>query len=162
MAGRRRCDRFNGFAFTEGRHLVENFGHHLANVIFMIAHRPRSEPAGNQAALRLMVRIVQVDHGLIRGLVEVGARATEGGVPGAITLDGHDVVVARDRPKLLDRIPVHRRFLTKPPEGLPRVDVELWIEHVDTWRGSKSSSSEVATRLGRTQRSARTRATPRR
>ena len=59
------------------------------------------------------------------------ARPTERGVPNTVTLHRHDVVVTRDRPELLNRIPVHGRLFSKPAVGRPRIDVELRIEHVD-------------------------------
>src|SRR5580704_15782931 len=97
----------------------------------MTANCTWCESPGDQTALRLMVRIVQVDHGLVRGLVEVRTRPTEGGEPNTVTLDRHDVVVARDGPELLNRIPVHRRLFTQPPVSRPWIDIERRIEHVD-------------------------------
>ena len=87
MAGDAGRDRFNGLALPQRHDRVEDFGDHLANVILMASDRPRSESAGDQAALRLMIGIVQVDHGLIRGQVDVWSRTTEGGIANAIPLD---------------------------------------------------------------------------
>ena len=67
-------------------------------------------------------------------LVDVRARAGERRVPSAVTLDRQDVVVARDRPELLDRVPEHRRFVAEPAVRVPGIDVELRIEDVDDGR----------------------------
>ncbi len=119
----------------------------------------RTAPGVNRRAdevpLLLVRGVVHVDDRPVFALVEVGTRPGERRVARAVDLDRDDVVVARDRPELLHRIPEHRRFLAQPPVRVPRVDVELRVEDVDARRRDTSAVTSATGSAPTTCRAAR-------
>ncbi len=129
--GKARGDGLDRFAFADRRHLVEDLGDDLTDGVLVVAHAAGRELPGDDVALRLVLRVVQVDHRLVGALVDVWPRSFGRRVAGAVALDRHDVLVARDDPDPLHRVPEHRGLLPEPPVRVPRIDVELGIEDVD-------------------------------
>ena len=114
--------------------VVEDLGDDLADVLLVAADGPRRELAEHQRALLLVLRVVQVDHGDVVALVDVRARSLRGREVLVVLLDRADVVVPRHHPQLLDRVPEDRRLVAQPAVRLPRVDVELRVQHIDRGR----------------------------
>ena len=105
------------------------------------SHSPtgaRREAAGDEVAPRAVLGVVEAD--------ERGVGRDVGPVPAlalvrvdeelGVLLDVLDVVVARDPPELVGRVPVHRLVLAQPRVGAVRVArVEGPVEEVHVHRG---------------------------
>jgi hypothetical protein len=100
-------------------------------MLFVAARGPGREPTENEPALLLVQRVVEVDHREVGALVDVRPAPVERGVALVVFFDGPQVLIPRDGPQLLYRIPVHRGFVAKPCVVIPRIDVELRVEQVD-------------------------------
>jgi hypothetical protein len=118
-------------ALTLRRDRVDETARDLAHFIFLSGHRTRREAAVDQRSVRLVERIVLVDHRRVVGLIDVRARPVVRGVVLRVLLDVHHVFEARDAPQLLHRVPEDRRVVAQPAVRVPRIDVEVRIEQVD-------------------------------
>ena len=130
-AGERGCERLDDLDLTLHGDRVEQLVDGRSQPRLMLASGARGEPAGHQAALLLVRRIVHGDDVDLFGCPPrpVPAARQEGG---AVALDLGEVCVARDGPQRVLRIAVHGFVGPHPGEGRMRIDpVELGIEQVD-------------------------------
>ena len=105
-----------------------------ANVVFPVRHRARGEAARHQLPPLRVQRVVDADDGVVGGQVRAVAALLLVGVDEDVfrLLDLEDVVVARDPPQLVDRVPVDGRVLAQPRVRRVRIaDVEVAVEQVD-------------------------------
>ena len=106
--GQRRGDGIDGFALPERHDRVEDLGRNAPHARFVVADTVWREATDDEVALVLVLGVVHVDHGLVAAQVDVGSGTVERRVARAVALDREDIVVARDDPELLERIPEHR------------------------------------------------------
>jgi hypothetical protein len=91
-------------------HVVEQRSHDASHVIFHAPDELRREPLGDERALLAVLLSVLMDHrrvGREVRAVAVGRRERL-----RVLRQEHDVVEAGNRPDLIGRVPIERRFLT--------------------------------------------------
>ena len=134
-----RCDLVDDLDRTAVTHrVVEQLRDHRTDVVLPAGHRTRREATGDQVAALLVQRVVQPDDRRVRGDVRAVAALLLVGVDEQVLalLDVDDVVVARDAPQLVGRVPVRGLVLTHPCVRRVRIlDVEVAVQQIDLHRG---------------------------
>ena len=126
----RRGDVPHEVARTFRRDAIDDVGADTPDGGLVVAHSPRREtPADEAAAPRVFGRVHRDHHRQVAAVRARGAVTREGC---GVLLDREDVVVARQRPHLVLRVPVRRRVLAHPrPVGQRLAGVPVTVEEVE-------------------------------